>query len=151
MRQVRGTQYEHRGYTWALRRCGKPIERVLAAGEIQPGDRIADVTAGHPPDRTENLERYTYSLYFPPLSFGGGPVIIAKDEVVVAAGTSDCCFTHLFFNALTEAEQKELYHLREAARAARVAGRLAAAVAVAGPAGTIEPWTLPSVASPPEN
>jgi hypothetical protein len=83
MRQVRGTQFEHRGYTWALCRCGKPIERILAAGEIQSGDRIADVMSRHAPARTESYARYTYLLYFPPLSLGGGPVIVAKDGVVV--------------------------------------------------------------------
>jgi hypothetical protein len=141
-RATRGTAYEPTALRWMLRCHGSPIERDLAAGRIRPGDSVEELVARRPPERMETYGPYQVLCYFPPLSFGGGPVVWAKDGRVAGALSSDCTWHLEFFDTLTEAEHKEAYGIREAERAKRWAHVGPIRIAIIGGIGVMEPWQL---------
>jgi hypothetical protein len=148
-RQARGTRFEKPIVEWAIRDHKNPIIRDLARRKFKAGDPAADLLAQHPPLRTEAYGPYTLLLYYPAALFGG-PTVVVKDGRLVSAGTNSYGFSHVFFNTLTPTEQKRLSTQIAAQRQAESEARDAALMAVAGPAATIDPWTIPQPAPPAE-
>lgn len=147
-RQARGTRFEKPVVAWALQDARNPVTRDFARGRFKAGDPVESVTAAHPPVRAVRHGRHTT------LEYGGcfeGVTVYARDGKLVQASIWSCTFSHEYFNAWEPGEALVARVSYGRFLDAEREGQRLAALAVAGPAATIDPWTLPQPATEPGN
>lgn len=85
--------------TLRLRDSDDPVVRALARGEIGPGTSVEELIEKYPPKKVRQYGRFVDVRY-------DRPDLIAMDGKLVFAKFGSCSQAHIFFDRLTEADER---------------------------------------------